>query len=158
MDYSSAKRKSVLRRWMRGWLLLMVPLLVAAGGGAWWGWSWLSASKGDRGHTFVPVTRADLDLTINAAGRLEAMSNVDIMNPVAGRARIVEIVEEGKLVKKGDVICRMDATEWEQKVEEATIAVQGAEGEVTGATEQVAIQESENASKVETADVELRLA
>lgn len=162
MDYLPKQRKSLFRRlmpgWIRGWMVAAAPVVVLASGGAWWGWSALGAARAGQEHTFVPVTRGDLDLTISAAGRLEAVSNVDIINPVAGRARIIEIVEEGKQVKKDDAICRLDATEWEQKVEAATIAVEGAEGEVTWATEQLAIQKSENASKLESAEVDKRLA
>ncbi len=139
-------------------LLGLLCGVAAVAGGGWWAWQrqFLADATDDR--VFETVQRRTLEIKLTTTGELQAIENVDITCPVRGQNTIVEIVPEGTSVKEGDVICRLDATAWQTKVEEATIGVRGAEGDVTWAKEQLALQESENAAKQQEAELKLRLA
>lgn len=146
----------VLKHWKWLALLAVVPLLVGVAGAGWWAMDPHTAAAGDR--VFVPATRGDLRLELAVAATLQAVDNVDINCPVRGQNTIVEIIAEGTRVKAGDVICRLDSNEWEQKVEEATIVVKGAEGEEVWAREQLALQQSTDEASIGEAKVEVMLA
>lgn len=146
----------VLNNWKWLALLAVVPLLIGAAGAGWWALGSGVAGPGNR--VFVQATRGDLRIELTVAATLQAVENVDINSPVRGQSTIVEIIPEGTQVKAGDVICRLDSTEWEQKVEEATIAVEGAEGEEIWAREQLALQQSTDDAAISAAKVEVLLA
>ncbi|MGC8642087.1 MAG: efflux RND transporter periplasmic adaptor subunit [Isosphaeraceae bacterium] len=99
----------------------------------------LSPSGRSLGHvqglSHVPVRRALLPVTIVAAGRLESSVQTVIrceMENVAGRrwpdgrsasAAIIEIALEGTKVRKGDVLCRLDASQHEEMARRQRIVV-----------------------------------
>jgi HlyD family secretion protein len=107
---------------------------------------------------FYRVVPMDLELAIKKDGELKAIENLDVVCPVEGLNTITTIVPEGKLVKKGDVICELDSSEIKRKLQQATLDVKKAESDLTAAKEQLAIQESKNKSDLEAAQVELKLA
>ena len=139
-------------------LLALLVAAAAVAGGGWWAWQKQFLSEPAKARVYEPVVRRTLDVTLTTTGELQAIENTDIVCPVRGQNTIVEIVPEGTSVKEGDVLCRLDSSQWQTRVEEATIGVRGAEGDVTWAKEQLALQESESAGKLQEAEVALRLA
>jgi HlyD family secretion protein len=106
-------------------------------------------------HTVVPV---DMDITLSPKGELAAVNNVDITNPVEGQSTILSITKEGDFVHKGDVVCKLDSSDIENKIETATLELQKAQSDLTSAREQKEIQESTNSANLEAANVDLILA
>src|SRR5439155_9922118 len=127
-------------------LVWVVIALVGSSGGA--------AVPGDF-YTVVPM---DLDITINKDGELAAVNNVEITSPVEGQNTIVDIAKEGDFVHKGDVICKLDSSDIEQKIQNSTLDLQKAQNDLTAAREQKEIQESTNAANIEAANTDLVLA
>src|SRR5436190_8080849 len=127
-------------------LVWVVIALVGSSGGA--------AVPGDF-YTVVPM---DLDITINKDGELAAVNNVEITSPVEGQNTIVDIAKEGDFVHKGDVLCKLDSSDIDRKVETATLDLQKAQSDLTAAREQKEIQESSNSANLEAANVDLILA
>ncbi len=108
--------------------------LVAAGclGG---GIAWTRARPSRRSGLVVGlpmqlVGRADLSTIITASGRVESSSQTTIACELErleirtgeqivnsnGSAQIIEIIEEGSKVRKGDILCRLDASDYEELV------------------------------------------
>ena len=68
------------------------------------------------------VARRDLVSTVTASGKIHPKRKVDISADVAGR--VVQLaVEEGQWVNRGDLILRIDASQYEAIVNEAQAAV-----------------------------------
>ncbi len=64
------------------------------------------------------VARHDLVSHVNASGHIEAKQSVDISADISGR--IVELpVQEGQRVKEGDLLLRIDPTQYEASVRQA---------------------------------------
>jgi multidrug efflux pump subunit AcrA (membrane-fusion protein) len=99
-----------------------------------------------------------LEVSINKDGELQAIRNVDIVNPIEGSSTIQFIVKEGTSVKKGETLVIIDSTEIAQKLETATLDLQKAQSDVIAAKEGKEIQESTNIANLEGANVELILA
>src|SRR5690606_189130 len=72
--------------------------------------------------TVQPVARRDLVAVVNASGRIRPHRRVDVQADIMGR--IVELnVREGQSVKRGEVLLRIDPTQYEAAVGRARAAV-----------------------------------
>jgi HlyD family secretion protein len=94
------------RRWPR--VALVLAVIALAGGGAWWWW----AKAQDR----IPAGIAWSN------GRLEA-DDIDIATKLAGRIAEID-VQEGDMVKAGQVVARMDTRDLEASLRQAEAQVQ----------------------------------
>jgi membrane fusion protein (multidrug efflux system) len=98
--------------------IVALALAVALGGGAWYffGGNDSGAPKGPEGRAGsareVPVLTAqpklkDFPLEVEALGTVRAKESVDITSKVADRVAAIHF-EEGKQVKKGDILVELD--------------------------------------------------
>jgi len=79
-----------------------------------------------------PVARGDLTKLVSAPGTLEPRTVVKISAQVS--AKIIELpFEEGDQVKKGDVVCRLDATDVLAQLEGSRAALLGEQARLEGA-------------------------
>lgn len=93
----------------------------------------------------VTVVRTDLSVTVTANGELNSSENTVIECQLeqfsersaggsrigtSGRAMIIEIIPEGSVVKKGDLLCQIDGTEYEELIRQKEIEVQKAQAEL----------------------------
>ena len=89
---------------------------------------------------------------------LQALNNVEIVSQVEGQNTILSVAKEGDFVHKGDVICKLDSSDIENRVESAQLDLQRAEADLTAAKDAKEIQESTNSANLEAANVDLVLA
>ncbi len=145
------------RRWFPWVAASAVALVVVAGY-----WLVVRGRSGPDTYTgggkFVMVTPSAMDVKVKKDGEIQAINNIDIVNLCEGSSTIVEIVREGSMVKKGDVLVVLDSSETRQEVEDATLALQKAESDLKSAKEMQRIQENQNSADLEAAQVELDLA
>lgn len=71
-----------------------------------------------RASATTTVSRGDLKATVNANGRVQAVTSVQLAFPQSGRITQVQ-VQEGDVVKTGDVLAELDRTEGERRVTQA---------------------------------------
>ena len=110
-------------------LLAVVVTAVAAGGGVW-----LSRQGGDTKKAAakpgpVPVTvtvtkaeRGEMPLLLNTVGRAEAWEGVTLKSRVDGQVQEV-LYRDGQAVKKGELLLRLDASDFAAKVAQAEAVV-----------------------------------
>jgi HlyD family secretion protein/macrolide-specific efflux system membrane fusion protein len=120
------------RRRRRRWPWVMALVLVAGG-------VWLVGARGagkakelDKA-LLVDVKRADLRIEVIETGKVQPRERVEIKSKVAGQVARV-FVEEGQKVKRGQLLLRLDATDYQRDVErcqadvdQARLAVEYAE-------------------------------
>lgn len=91
------------------WFLLTI--LIAGGGGIWW-WYSSGETAGASEQTFVrraAVRRGDLVVSITATGRVDPIEKVEVKSKASGE--IINLpIQEGDIVKRGDLIARLDPT------------------------------------------------
>jgi multidrug efflux system membrane fusion protein len=105
-----------------GWIFLLAAVALATGARYW-----LVQNRGDKAETQgkapVPVTVAkadvrDMPLQLEVVGRAEAFESVTLMSRVEGRVAAVEY-REGGHVRKGQVLVRLDRSEFEARLRQA---------------------------------------
>jgi multidrug efflux pump subunit AcrA (membrane-fusion protein) len=64
------------------------------------------------------VPRRDLRLTITEVGTVESAENTELICKVPGRNTVTWVVESGQVVKKGDVLVRLDTLYMEEQINE----------------------------------------
>jgi HlyD family secretion protein len=87
-----------------------------------------AASQRDRGQAvrIGGVERRNLVATVTASGQIEPQRSVDVSADITGR--IIEIpVEEGDLVRRGDLVLRIDPSQYEAGVAQARALVASSE-------------------------------
>jgi HlyD family secretion protein len=105
---SVLRRRDLLRR-----LVAAVALLAIVAAAGWIVWPRLSRSTTAAGPILHTVARADFIHNIVEQGTTESAANVEIRCEVKSnnnsRSTILEVVPEGKLVEKGELLVRFDS-------------------------------------------------
>lgn len=91
---------------------------------------------------YYQVKRGDFTVSIVEPGTLSAVSEVVIRNEVEGVARIISIVPEGSLVKKGDLLVELDSSGAEDQLNQQQINFEKAKFGVQQAEAQLEIMRS----------------
>src|SRR5687767_15469034 len=108
-------------------LILIVLVLVAAGVGA--GVYTMRRSTSEPTVTTQPLTRGDIVDTVGATGTLEAVETVEIGTQVSGVVQELH-ADFNSIVKKGQVIARLDPQLIQTQIEQQTANVQRAEADL----------------------------
>ena len=104
------------------------------------------------------VDRRTFDVTSTASGELQAKQETRLVSQVESRTTIVEVVDEGSFVRKGDVLVRLSTDALERELVEDELRLNSAQSELTAAQEAYEIQLSDNDSALRKATLNLRLA
>lgn len=100
-----------------------------------------------------PVVRRDMLRVLETTGAVESMSELDIVAEAMGR--IVELhVEEGDIVKKGDLLARIESADQELALADTLVAL----SEAGAALERSALAEKEASTRIRTAELQLEQA
>lgn len=132
-------------------LLLLAGLFAAAGCGG-------EASDAASDAATFAVKRGDLPVRLRAQGTLEARFKVDIRPNIKTSAKILSIVDEGTVVKAGDVLVELDKAEVEKEIERLVDSVIQLETELKNARTEEDIQRRNNLSEIEKARLALEFA
>ncbi len=137
------------------------PVLVVAGAvvlAAALGLAIKSTGAGDgegaEKATFT-VVRGPLDILIKQTGELQTKNPTRITAEISGEATISELAEEGKRVKKGDLLVKLDSSQQEERLANQEIEVENARAQLVQAQEDRKIQELNNKTSVASAELEL---
>ena len=79
---------------------------------------WSGGSGNEVEGGFVKVGRGDLSLTLSERGTLTTRNATNIRSVVRGRRRIEWLVDEGTVVKKGDILVELEKTEVQRRIDQ----------------------------------------
>lgn len=172
MDKSSgqASNTSTLngsrRRKPRGWIVPVAGVVVigAVGVSALGIARTLNAGgESADGLDIHRVTEESFEIVVTASGELEAEKQTEIRSELESSADIVELVDEGSRVKKGDLLIKLNDESIVRSVEDQLLSVEEARSELIAAENALAIQLNENEAarrqgelKVELATIDLK--
>lgn len=133
-------------------VVLVLLLFVTGGAGAWW---WLHESlNGDAKYRLAKVERGALTAAVAASGTLNAVTTVQVGSQISGQIRDLT-ADFNTLVKKGQVIARIDPATYELRVNQARADVSAAQSSVEVARSQLTAQRAQHAqSKVNFVEAE----
>jgi len=153
------------RRGVAGITAVIVSVVVVVAGLAAWTLTGGDSAEGAsasgsavEGAQWYRVEPKSFDLNIVASGELQASDQTEVKSSVEGRVSIVEIVDEGTFVEKGDVLVELESASIAEKVEQEELSVEQAKTEMTTAEQELEIERNESASEIRDAEVKLQLA
>jgi len=92
-------------------------------------------------------------IIVREKGELKSIENIEIKCEVEGESTVVELVDEGTRVEKGDLLLRLNSDELIDRIDQAKLDVAPAESEMINAEEQLKIQESQNGSEIKKSEL-----
>lgn len=104
------------------------------------------------------VAQMSFDIAVTANGELEAKSQVEIRSRLEKSSTIAEIVDEGKRVKKGDMLVRLNSDDIQQQLDEELLRLESAKSDLVAAENAYEIQINENDSAMRQAKLKHELA
>lgn len=104
------------------------------------------------------VTRGPLRISVLEGGDLESANPLSIRSQVEGRAAITYLIPEGTYVEEGTVLCRMDSSGIEDRLNDQEIGLERARSDLVQAQEALAIQKKRNEEDELRARTDLTLA
>jgi len=108
--------------------LILVLLVLAAAGGGYYYYK-IRNARPEPVVTTQPLSRGDVVDTVGATGTLQAVETVDVGTQVSGVVRELH-ADFNSIVKKGQVIARLDPQLIETQIEQQTANVQRAEADL----------------------------
>jgi RND family efflux transporter MFP subunit len=138
-------------------IVAVIGVLVVAG----IAWSGRSLVLGSEKRAVFPassrarVTRGDLVITVEENGYLTAKENVNVKPKFKGQGTITWLIEEGKLVKPGDLLVEFDRTELETQITALENNLAQYEIELEAARANLEIQQRDNQATIEKAELAL---
>jgi HlyD family secretion protein len=135
---------------MRRLLPIALLLLVTACGSG--------DDEGITEETTYRVSRGDLKITLTESGSLEARNKMNVRPQIRRGEKIITLVDEGKIVKKGDVLAELDKSAIEKDIEKFEDQIIQYETELKNAKTELDIQEQTNESELDKAKLTLEIA
>lgn len=124
-----------LRLWIRRlvWVAVILGLLA---GGIWW-YVQRQNQAASISYTTETASRGDLVVKVQATGKIQPTTQVDVSSEMSGVLRVVN-VDNNSLVKKGDVLAELDSVKLRAQLERAKASLAAAEARVETARATVA--------------------
>ena len=140
-------------------------LYIAAGGAlaaaAVAAWALLSggrSGKEDDSALYTKVAEGPLVINIEESGEIQPSQQLILKSEVQGRTSIIYLVPEGQVVKKGDLLVELDASDKTDELTSQEITVQNAESNANVARENLEIVKNQADSDIELAEMNLEFA
>lgn len=97
--------------------------------------------------------------TVTERGTLESQNTTSGRCELRGwQNKIIWIEKEGKIVKEGDVVVKLDTSEIDKEIDEAKIEINEDEGQLEQANQDLSVQRNKSESDIAAAELELELA
>jgi len=104
------------------------------------------------------VKRGPLRISVTESGTIQAREQIIIKSEVEGRTTILSLVEEGKIVKEGDLLVELDSSQLLDERIDQQIRVQNAEAAFIRARENLAVAENQAQSDIDRAELTFEFA
>ena len=97
-------------------------------------------------------------IIVREKGDLKSIEDIEIKCEVEGESIVVEVVDEGTSVRKGDLLIRLNSDDLIERIDQAKLDVAPAESSMINAEEQLKIQASKNDSEIKKAELAMQKA
>ncbi|MDY3552640.1 efflux RND transporter periplasmic adaptor subunit [Gemmata sp. JC717] len=99
------------------------------------------------------ATVGDLEIVVADKGELESSESVQVMCEVEGGGKITTILPEGTVVKRGDVVARLDTDALQKAINEQEVKWEQAEGKVKAAISELEVQRNKAEGEIAKAEL-----
>lgn len=136
--------------------VLVAVIVLAVGGGAWFLRGGLNggARAAHPDEAYFTARRGTLTVTITENGSLMAKNSEKVnFRGRRGSGKITFLIEEGKQIEAGEVLCKLDTKELDNQVQQLQLEINRSEVDLKSATTELAIQKGENVANIEKAAI-----
>lgn len=140
-------------------LLLTIVILAIAVGGAFL-FMLTSKRQADKNATSVSYTvqRGPLKINLTESGTIKSRDQHIVKSQVEGRTSIIYVIEEGTVVKEGELLIELDSSELQDRLVDQQIKVENTEADYVSSTENVEVTRIQNQSNIAKAEQENQFA
>jgi HlyD family secretion protein len=146
LEAVATTRPRTARKWQK-WALGMVVIAAAAGAAAWK----MTAAAGEPAYGTTTVARQTITKSISATGTLQALTTVQVGTQASGTIAALN-ADFNSQVKKGQVIARLDSSQFQAQLGQANATWLSAQAAVQSA--QSNVQAADAAVDAASANVE----
>ncbi|HOA71962.1 MAG TPA: HlyD family efflux transporter periplasmic adaptor subunit [Phycisphaerae bacterium] len=154
---AESKKKAARSRFGPRRVILPAILLLAVAA-AYLAARQFGSPSNDAAAELFTVSRRSFPVILQQKGELKAAKQIDIRCELQGRSTIIKLVEEGKSVRKGDLLVELASDEIEEKVREAESKELLARAALEATEKELQILKDKNHSELSKAKVKLSLA
>lgn len=104
------------------------------------------------------VQRGTLNVTLTENGTLVAKESHKVSADLDRQTKITWLIDEGAVVEEGDVVCRLDTADLEDRVEQLELDINQASANLETARTELEIQLTDNVAAIESAEIALEKA
>jgi HlyD family secretion protein len=104
------------------------------------------------------VKRGELAISIETTGQFQSAKSVPIYPEIEWGGTIIYVIEEGKEVKKGDVLCKLDNPNIRENDRNSEVELERHRAEIAQETEQQRMTEAASQKNIAAAELTLALA
>lgn len=134
-------------------------LLAGLAGAGWYGFRLWQNQRQVAQILTAPVVRGDLPIVIIERGELDSQEALEVRCEIEGyQNKLVTIVPEGTLVKKGEEVARFDMEAMQKLYSEQEIKCKQAEGKAKAAKAELDLQLNKQESEVAEAELAMQTA
>lgn len=133
--------------------LFMLAVIIGSGVAVWYFVLPQFAGRTGPKPLTATVARGELKITVSDRGELESIDAEQVINDLEGGGKLASIVDEGKAVKKGDVVAKLDTDVFVKLKNDQDVKYQTADGKVK--TTKSALSQAKNKAESEISKADL---
>ena len=115
-------------------------------------------SAGERTADRFAARIMTFTIETTATGELEARNQIELRSKLEQQSTIIEVVPEGTMVLKGDLLVALNSDNIEDQIDEEELRVESARSDLASAESAKSIQETDNEAALKNAKLEGELA
>lgn len=133
--------------------LLLAGIMIVAGSALGCGGDSRAPGSSVGEDGLFTVVRGELPITLTENGTLVAKDSRQVRIESSRGAKIAWLIDAGKEVTDGEVLCRLDPTELNSSIQQSELDITQSEADLKNAQTELDIQQTENVASVEKAKI-----
>lgn len=137
---------------MKKILVLIVFVLLIGGGYLGISAVKKASSENDAVQVMFTVERGPLAINLTETGTIKSRDQHIVKSQVEGRTSIIYVIDEGSIVKAGDLLVELDSSELQDRLVDQQIKVENTEADFISSKETLAVTKIQNQSNIARAE------
>jgi len=140
-------------------LIVVLLILVLLGGGSLIAKSLFTGdSEQSNESAFYTVDRAALSIDLTESGTIKSRDQFIVKSEVEGRTSVIYVIDEGVMVKEGDLLVELDSSTLEDRLVDQQIQVENTEADFVSAKENLEVVRIQSKSNIAKATLDNQFA
>ncbi|MDF1808726.1 MAG: efflux RND transporter periplasmic adaptor subunit [Phycisphaerales bacterium] len=140
-------------------LIIVLLIVFLVGGGTLFAKSLLQGqSENANESAFYTVEKAALSINLTESGTIKSRDQFIVKSEVEGRTSVIYVIDEGVMVKEGDLLVELDSSTLEDRLVDQQIQVENTEADHVSAKENLEVVRIQSKSNIAKATLDNQFA